>query len=625
MPVAIGSGVPMEPRRDGSVTATPSTGDPWASTSRTEPGSYLLCIEGERAVTVPLPVSGELSIGRSIECGVRISDELVSRAHARLFVVPDGIRLEDCGSRHGTLLNGQKLTAPRLLASGDVIGVGAAVLIVHRTTRASSGRAMLDAPSLLRRCEEELERSLRYRRELSLVVVRSERPFVRPRVASVLTERLRLIDIAAFFGEQELAVLLPENRVDEAADLARALVELWPDATAGVATSPADGVDVDTLFSCARMAAMSAAAGKVACAADAVHVVELDGREVVLADPAMVGIYELIKRLARSTLPILILGETGVGKELAAAAVHRFSPRAQGPFVSINCASIPEQLAESELFGYERGAFTGAATAKPGQLELAHRGTVFLDEVGELPLAVQAKLLRVIETQEVQRIGDLKPRAVELRIVAATNRDLSAEIAAGRFRQDLFFRLAAAQVVIPPLRDRPRDLAVLVQSLFAAACARLSRPPLSLTIAATQALFLHRWPGNVRELKNTLDYAAAAAPEGTVEIDLWHLPPPLSRPQRAASRVADPPGDAAEVAADAPGADPAAPRVPDATPDGGFRPIEDELRELERGRMVAALAATGGIQNKAADLIAMPLRTFVTKLKRYAIGTEEWR
>jgi len=600
------------------VTATPSI-DPWVSASHTEPIAYVLTIEGERAVTVPLPSSGLLTIGRSGECGLRLADELVSRVHAQLFVVPEGIRLEDCGSRHGTLLNGQRLTASRLVASGDVIGVGSAVLIMHRPVRASSGRALLDAPALLRRIEEELERSLRYRRELSLLVVRSDRPFVRARVAAALADRLRLIDVAALLADQELAVLLPEHGVDEATELAAAVVDALPGVTAGVATSPADGVCVDTLLSCARMAAMSARVSKVACAADAVHVIELDGHEVVVADPAMVGIYELIKRLARSALPILILGETGVGKELAAAAVHRFSPRADGPFVSINCASIPEQLAESELFGYERGAFTGALAAKPGQLELAHRGTVFLDEVGELPLAVQAKLLRVLETQELQRIGDVKPRAVDLRIVAATNRNLTAEVTAGRFRQDLFFRLAAAQVVIPPLRDRPRDLAILVQTLFAAACARLGRRPLSLTIAAIQALFLHRWPGNVRELKNTLDYAAAAAPESSVEVDLWHLPPAFTcaeRPAPPGGRVADAPGEPARTPP------PAATTARDGRM---FRPIEDELRELERDRMVAALAATGGVQNKAAELIAMPLRTFVTKLRRYAIGVAEWK
>ena len=358
-------------------------------------------------------------------------------------------------------------------------------------------------------------------------------------------------------------------------------------------------------------------------AADATQVIELGDRRAVLADPAMVGIYELLKRLARSELPILIGGETGVGKELAAAAAHKFSPRAQGPFISINCASIPEHLAESELFGYERGAFTGAAATKPGQLELAHRGTVFLDEIGELPLVVQAKLLRVLETGELHRIGDLGPRVIDVRIVSATNRNLAVEIEARRFREDLYFRLAAAQLVIPPLRDRPRDLAVLVHSLLAAACARLGRQRLPLTIAATQALFLHRWPGNVRELKNALDYAAAAAPDSAVEVDTWHLPPALAETQRA-----PPSGDAPDAAARA--STPVATSTPAGTaagtPEGrSFRPIDDELRELERARMVAALATAGGVQNRAAELIAMPLRTFVTKLKRYSIAASEWK
>ena len=310
-----------------------------------------------------------------------------------------------------------------------------------------------------------------------------------------------------------------------------------------MSTSPSDGVDVDTLLSCARAAAATAEPGGIAYARNTVHRIALGDAEVVLADPAMVGIYDLIRRLARSTLPILIQGETGVGKELAAAAVHTFSTRAAGPFVSINCAAIPEHLAESELFGHERGAFTGAVTAKQGQLEVGNGGTVFLDEIGELPLAVQAKLLRVLETGELTRVGDVKPRVIDIRIVAATNRDLAAEVEGDRFRRDLFFRLGAAQVVVPPLRDRPRDLAMLAHRLFGEACA----PPAEPVV-----------------------------------------------------------GDAARDAR-------------------AFRPIDDEVRELERRRMIEALAATGGVQNKAAELIEMPLRTFVTKLKRYAISAADWK
>jgi transcriptional regulator with GAF, ATPase, and Fis domain len=425
-----------------------------------------------------------------------------------------------------------------------------------------------------------------------------------------------MIDAAALLGDREAAVLLPEVDLDEAGALVEALAGALGEVSAGVATSPADGVGVDALLSSARAAAGSARPGAVAFARDAVQRLALGDHEIVLADPSMLRIYELIKRLARSALPILIQGETGVGKELAAAAVHAYSTRAGGPFVSINCAAIPEHLAESELFGHERGAFTGAIAAKPGQLEIASGGTVFLDEIGELSLAVQSKLLRVLETGELQRVGDLKPRTTDIRIVAATHRDLTVEVEAGRFRRDLFFRLAAAQVVVPPLRDRPRDLAFLAKQMLEAACVRLGRRPLPLTVAATQAIFLHRWPGNVRELKNSMAYAAAAAPDTTVEIDLWHLPPTVAAAGREAGP--EPPEEAAP-----------APAVPEsqahADPASTFRPVEDEVRELERKRMIEALAATAGVQNRAAELIQMPLRTFVTKLKRYAITPADWK
>jgi transcriptional regulator with GAF, ATPase, and Fis domain len=400
----------------------------------------------------------------------------------------------------------------------------------------------------------------------------------------------------------------------------------------GVATSPGDGVNVDTLLSSARAAAAIAPPGGVAVAREAVHELTLGDHHLVLADPAMIQIYDLIKRLARSALPILIQGETGVGKELAAAAVHAFSSRANGPFVSINCAAIPEHLAESELFGHERGAFTGAVAAKPGQLELASGGSVFLDEIGELSPAVQAKLLRVLEVQELQRVGDVKPRSVNIRVIAATHRDLAAEVEARRFRRDLYFRLCAAQVVVPPLRDRPRDLAFLAERLFAQACARLQRRPLAMTVAATQTLFRHRWPGNVRELKNAMDYAAAAAPDTAAALDVWHLPPTLIAAEGPAEATT-----LAQVSA-TPEPDPGGPPTSTSDPpqarrpamsrksgDRVFRPIEDELHELERTRMIEALAASGGVQTRAAELIQMPLRTFVTKRRRYAIAPGDWK
>ncbi|TMQ10601.1 MAG: AAA family ATPase, partial [Deltaproteobacteria bacterium] len=259
----------------------------------------------------------------------------------------------------------------------------------------------------------------------------------------------------------------------------------------------------------------------------------------MIADPAMARLYELARRLARAAIPILILGETGAGKELAAAAIHAFSARADGPFVSVNCAAIPEALAESELFGHARGAFSGAVAARPGHLEVASGGTLFLDEIGELSPAVQAKLLRALENGELTRVGETAPRTVDLRIVAATNRDLEREVTEGRFRSDLFFRLGSARLELPPLRDRPRDIALLARTVLDDACRRLERPPLALSIGAAVALFRHDWPGNVRELRHVIEYAAASAQDGASEIEIWHLPRTLAA---VARRTRDTPG-----------------------------------------------------------------------------------
>jgi two-component system, NtrC family, response regulator AtoC len=597
-----------------------------AQTAGSSPSSsradYLLVIDGERSWTVPLPASGELVVGRSPEATLRLSDDLVSRSHAQLLAVPDGIRITDLSSRHGTLVNGQPLGSPRLLISGDVVTVGNALLVVHRPVRTVGARGLLDGTALLRRFEEELVRAQRYRRELSLVVLRAATPFDRARLTAGILGRLRAIDAAAFLSDREAAMVLPEEDSDDIGAMAIELAQTLG-VSAGIAIAPADGVDADTLLACARAAASIPEPGEVAFARDAVHHLTLGEHQVVLADPAMLRTYDLIKRLARSEMPILIQGETGAGKELAAAAVHTFSARAGNAFVSINCAAIPEQLAESELFGHERGAFTGAVSAKPGQLESANGGTIFLDELGELSLAVQAKLLRVLETGELQRVGDVKTRQVDIRIVAATNRDLTAEVEAGRFRRDLFFRLGAAQVVLPPLRDRPRDLAFLARELLTSACTHIGRRPIALSVSAMQGLFAHRWPGNIRELKHAMDYAAATAPDSATEIEIRHLPPALA----ATTRAGTPDATAAEDVSSTPDAPPRALGTAEVAPmtTTKFRPIEDEVRELERMRMVEALAATEGIQNKAAELIEMPLRTFVTKLKRYGIAPSEWK
>ena len=581
------------------------TADPVAVTDPPEPSraSELLCIAGDRSFTVRLPESGDLVLGRGSECGLVVDDPLVSRAHAQLLVVPDGLRLADLGSRHGTVLNGEPLTEPRLVRSGDVIGVGGTLLVVRRSPPARAN-PVTEQGSLVRRLGEELARAAEYERELSVVIVRGRGG------SDAIAQRARVIDTVAPIGSRHVAVLAPELDRDEAAAWARQLLAHDDQLAIGIATAPYDSIDADALLGAARAACDAAAVGAIGHARDGGETITAGPQTILVVEPAMARLYELARRLARSTIPILIQGETGVGKELAAAAVHAASPRATGPFISVNCAAIPETLAESELFGYVRGAFSGAVANKAGYFEAATGGTLFLDEIGELSPATQARLLRVLENGELIRVGETTPRTVDIRIVAATNRDLQREVDAGRFRQDLYFRLGAARLEIPALRERPRDLARLVERVLTDACGRLGRAPLALSIGAALALFRHDWPGNVRELRHVLEYGAAAAHDAATELELWHLPPALA----AAARHKRDRQPAERVATTAATAAPS-----------GFRPIADEVRELERARMIAALRASSGMQNRAAELIEMPLRTFVTKLKRYAITPEEWR
>ena len=233
-----------------------------------------------------------------------------------------------------------------------------------------------------------------------------------------------------------------------------------------------------------------------------------------------------VRQVAPTSTTVLVQGETGTGKELVARALHELSPRRAGPLVKVNCAALSPALVESELFGHERGAFTGAQQQRIGRFELADGGTLLLDEVGELPLELQPKLLRVLQEQEFERVGGAKPVRVDVRIVSATNRDLAKAVEAGRFRADLFYRLAVFSIDVPPLRDRPGDVTTLAQAFLRAQAHRLGKSLTGLTPGALDRLLAHDWPGNVRELGNVIERAAivAAGPAAT-EDDL----PPLAR------------------------------------------------------------------------------------------------
>ncbi|UYZ63348.1 sigma-54-dependent transcriptional regulator [Hymenobacter weizhouensis] len=248
---------------------------------------------------------------------------------------------------------------------------------------------------------------------------------------------------------------------------------------------------------------------------------------IVGEDPAMQRVLTQVRQVAPVNMTALLLGETGTGKELLARAVHDLSPRRNQPLVTVNCAALPPQLIESELFGHEKGAFTGAHERRLGKFELADGGTIFLDEIGELPLELQVKLLRVLQEKEIDRLGGKASVPLDVRVVAATNRDLQAEVAAGRFRSDLYYRLHVLPITIPPLRERPRDIRGLAEFFLRRVSEELARPPLRFSPQALAQLQQYSWPGNVRELQHTVERAAIFTSEDVIQhVDLSQVLPP---------------------------------------------------------------------------------------------------
>ncbi|MFT3773540.1 MAG: sigma 54-interacting transcriptional regulator [Minicystis sp.] len=308
---------------------------------------------------------------------------------------------------------------------------------------------------------------------------------------------------------------------------------------------------------------------------------------IVARSAALRKVVDLARRVAKVDSTVLITGESGVGKEVIARLIHDESQRIGHPFVAINCGAVPEGLLESELFGHARGAFTGAAADRPGLFEAANGGTLFLDEVGEVPPSMQVKLLRALQEREVRRVGENKSRPVNVRVIAATNRDLAGDVIDGIFRQDLYYRLRVIEIRVPPLRERPDDILPLSRAFLASVARRLGREVTGFTPRAAQQLARYPWPGNVRELQNAIERAVVLAPESRVDVE--DLPEEIGEaPRRAATG-------------------------------GGDR----TLAEVEREHILAVLAASGGNKTKAAERLGIGVATLFRKLKEY--GAEDGR
>jgi DNA-binding NtrC family response regulator/pSer/pThr/pTyr-binding forkhead associated (FHA) protein len=527
---------------------------------------YLVVREGARSQLINLDDGAQVIVGRSSDATVHIEDGKASREHARFERRGDEIRVVDLDSRNGTQWNGEMLRgAGRRVRSGDRVRIGAVEIIVAENAgvvaREQGGRlesalaAMLAESSRPSASPDGATKADGGRAALlRLALSAAELAQISPSLAGAA-----LIEAQA---GGDYACLVEAGAADRVVAAMRQLGK-----SVGIARAPEDGRTVDELWPRTTSAPRRAPAPAVS--------------GVVVADPGMVRVFELVRKVAAAPTTVLILGETGVGKEVVAEQIHRLSARAAGPFIRLNCASLPESLLESELFGHERGAFTGADRRKLGYVEAAAGGTLFLDEIGELALTMQARLLRVLEDHRLTRVGGREEIAVDVRVLAATNRDLEAEVAAGRFRQDLYFRLAAFVVRVPSLRERPSELELLAELFARQQAQRLGIATPSLSVAALDRLRKHSWPGNVRELRNAIEHAVLLAENGVV--DAGHLPDSVGRGP---------------------------------TPVG---PMKGQIADVERRSILDALDAEGGNQSRAARRLGISRRALLYKMEKYAI------
>jgi two-component system, NtrC family, response regulator AtoC len=558
-----------------------------------EDGVLHLIVMGANIFSMhPLPEAGAVSIGRDDDDDVRIDEPNASRHHARLHV-GTVLEIEDLGSTNGTRLRGNLLQPGQraTVLPGEAISIGWATLMIQRRRPTVRVRRIPTHAYFEGRLEEECDKAASSGRVFAVLRLHVAPGTSPEAVGEIVSPHVRPGDVFASYGPDEYEMILFEHdakRVDDfGARIVGRLGAGGVGARTGVAFFPADARSADGLIAraCERVQGRNVSGAPTADDID------------IRFGPEMRRVHLLAKRAAVSNINVLVVGETGVGKEVLAEIIHGLSPRAQKPFVRINCAALSPTLFEAELFGHDRGAFTDAREAKPGLLETAEGGTVLLDEIGELPLPLQAKLLRVIETREVMRVGAIKPRTIDVRFLAATNRVLEDEVARGAFRQDLYYRLNGISLLIPPLRSRVDEIEPLAQSFVENAAKRSERPAPILSPAAMKLLLSYAWPGNIRELRNTIERALllstgdSITPEDLPLEKMRGTPVSMERVPETAPRVAHTFAAAA---------------------------LDEESR-LDYERIVESLSLCSGNQTRAAKLLGMSRRTFCARLKAYNI------
>jgi DNA-binding NtrC family response regulator/pSer/pThr/pTyr-binding forkhead associated (FHA) protein len=553
---------------------------------------------------VPLPDTGVLTVGRDETADVRIVDESASRQHARLHIeAGPKLFIEDLDTKNGTFLHDNRLLPKKreTLQLGEAVTIGYTILVVQRRKPATQPRRLHSHASFEERLEEACQRAANAGGALALARLKLDGEEEGSQAADLLGGNLRPGDFLAQYAPGDYEVLLldtaPERAQEIVTALAKRLRSNGLEAETALATFPGDGRTAEALIAHAN--------GLLRGTDQAAP-----GEPVIKSEPVK-RLYKLAERAAAGQgstglVNILILGENGVGKDVLAGWIHRHSPRAKGPYICINCGALSETLLESELFGYEKGAFTGATQAKAGLLEAAAGGTVFLDEIGEMSPALQTRLLRTLENKEITRVGAVKSRPIDVRFIAATNRDLEAAIVDRTFRQDLYFRLHQFALTVPPLRERLDEVEALAKH-FLAEAARAGGSRRRVPRLSAQALEIMRgytWPGNTRELRNTIDHALVLC-EGD-EITAEHLPVEKMRSTRLVESY--PMGLGASHARDEDSSS-------DSNPGRQLTPEQ----QADKKRIMQVMADCAGSQTAAAKKLGISRGTLIERLKLYGI------
>jgi two-component system, NtrC family, response regulator AtoC len=544
----------------------------------------LVLYHRDGAMVAPLEKGKALVIGRTAPADIEIPDPGLSRRHARFAWDDHGLWVEDLNSTNGTKKNGERITRTTI-TPGDEIVMGPVRVSVHIMSSVDEELRGFDGHDrFVSALADEITRARQFQRPLALMMVSSgnAKEGHVSRWASRLRPKLRAVDRVGIYGPSAVMVSLPEATPDMIRALAKDIGGGVPVLTCGAVWFPGDGSSVEELIAALQVARRIG---------DPTSVVPTDAT-VVVKNAAMKQVMTTVKRLAQSNIAVLIHGETGTGKEVIARAIHEGGPRRKQPLRCINCASIPVTLIESVLFGHEQGAFTGADKAAHGIFEQANGGTVLLDEIGELVASAQAALLRVLETKKLMRVGGNREIDVDVRVVAATHRNLEAMVGSGHFRQDLLYRLNTMTLQIPPLRERTDEIRPLAERFLKEARAQAGSDVKVIDPAAIAALEAYSWPGNVRELRNAIERAVVLA-EGKA-IVLADLTDRIRQRSMPAVDNGDP---SAEVPSD----------------------YKDHLRKYEAELILRALQKYNGNQTETAKALNLPLRTLVHKIQTYGI------